>query len=510
MNMQFSICIITNAGLRGQSHRREYLLRLLASLPAAGFTLENSEVIVAGALFDGVACTHALPLADLAESGQVSALRNRAIKEAQGDWIVQCDDDVIFAPGYVSAVRNALAEDADIVCTRLLNPNGTRYWDWAAFVPGKGQTLLPYAVHDKHVYATGGHALYRRSIFEKIQWPESIRHGLNEEHALAELARRNGIRYRLCSNAIVFLQYHHCDAEAVIRGQAQANVDNSCSEFKALMASFQSSNSLAIAPNETVLTNEGAQKNIRDRMGYKFAPAPTTRAQPTIDVSILTCCHRYLQRFRVFARSICRQQYDLEKVEVIVANPQSPDGLSTYLSLLKTTTPLPVFEEVLLESTHFRNRGLMIQSAFERARGNVVIGMDCDVVLPPDFLSRIVDTVRQNPNRIVGIYRNFLTPKTTASILTGALDPFANFDSLKSEDQEEVQGYRGVLGYCQATTHDAWKQTGYPAEFDEIAKSDVAFNERLAKIGVTPMFLRDVTVLHLNHERNWMGTDDFL
>ena len=120
MNMQFSICIITNAGLRGQSHRREYLLRLLASLPAAGFTLENSEVIVAGALFDGVACTHALPLADLAESGQVSALRNRAIKEAQGDWIVQCDDDVIFTTGYVAAVRDALAEDADIICTRLL------------------------------------------------------------------------------------------------------------------------------------------------------------------------------------------------------------------------------------------------------------------------------------------------------------------------------------------------------------------------------------------------------
>ena len=373
--MQFSICIITNAGLSGQSHRREYVLRLLASLPAAGFTPENSEVIVVGALFDGVACTHALPLADLAESGQVSALRNRAIKEAQGDWIVQCDDDVIFAPGYVSAVRNALVENADILCTRLLNPNGTRYWDWAAFVPGKGQTLLPYAVHDTHVYATGGHAVYRRSIFEKIQWPESIRHGLNEEYALAELARRNEICYRLCTYATVYLQYHHCDAEAVIRGQAQANVDTSCGEFNALMASFQSSNSLAIAPRDKAPTNVGAQKKLHDRIGYKFVPDPT-RAKPIIEVSILTCCHRYLQRFRVFAQSICRQQYDLEKVEVIVANPQSPDGLSTYLSLMKTATPVPLFEEVLLESAQFRNRGLMIQKAFERARGNVVIGVD--------------------------------------------------------------------------------------------------------------------------------------
>ncbi len=67
-----------------------------------------------------------------------------------------------------------------------------------------------------------------------------------------------------------------------------------------------------------------------------------------------------------------------------------------------------------------------------------------------------------------------------------------------------------MLGYCQATMYNAWKQVGYPVEFDEIAKSDVAFNERLAKIGVTPMFLRDLTVLHLNHERDWMGTKDFL
>ena len=59
---------------------------------------------------------------------------------------------------------------------------------------------------------------------------------------------------------------------------------------------------------------------------------------------------------------------------------------------------------------------------------------------------------------------------------------------------------------------DSGTLTGRPItfEFSEIAKSDVAFIERLAKIEVKPVFLQDLRVLHLNLERNWMGTNDYL
>ena len=54
------------------------------------------------------------------------------------------------------------------------------------------------------------------------------------------------------------------------------------------------------------------------------------------------------------------------------------------------------------------------------------------------------------------------------------------------EDQKEEQGFRGVLGYCQAAMRSAWEKAGgYPTEFDQIAQSDVTFVERLRNKGRT-------------------------
>jgi len=504
-----SICIVTNAGLEEQSHRKELLRRLLASIKTAGLP-SNTEILVAGAVPTNVDA-NILAMPDSAANGRIGEMRNRLGEKARGKFIIQCDDDILFSAGYWGGIEKRLSGDVDILCTRLLNPNGTRYWDWAAFDPARGQTLLPYGVFDRNVYATGGHLLYRRSVLSAVQWNPKMLHGSNEEYSFATDAKQKGGRFGFCLDATVYLQYHHCDAQAVIDGRPQQAKESFCKGYVLALAAIgvdvSSVNECTPAPNAPD-DQDDRRGVLLQRVQHKLSRQG--RALQSIEVSILTCCSRYVQRFRVFAQSICRQVYDLSKIEVIVGNPHSPDGLSAHVSLLKKAYRYPTFEDVLLGSEHARNRGLMIQEAFKRSRGQIIIGMDCDLVLPPDFLTRIVETVRTNPNRVVGVYRNFLTPETTAGILTGGRDPFAEFQALKIEDQEEKHGYRGVLGYCQATTRDAWEAVGYPTEFDEIAKSDVAFNERLAKFGVTPMFLRDVTVLHLNHERNWMGTDGFL
>lgn len=508
--MNFSICIITNAGLDVHARRRVYLKRLLASLPNAGFSKENSEVIIAGALFEDLQCDHALSLTNLAESKQVSALRNLAIAKASGDWIVQCDDDLLFSPGYVENISESLNGMADIICTRLLNPNGTRYWDWAAYIPTKGQTLLPYDTEDSNVYATGGHAIYRKALFSKIQWPESMRHGENEEFKVAALAREHGFRFGFCKKALVFLQYHHCDALAAIGSRPKKSSNENCREFEKLITALDATkHSSTSIKNPAIQIDPIEILDLRERLGHKLTVTAVS-VRKGIDVSILTCCNRYLQRFRLYAQSICRQDYDLSRVEVIVANPESPDGLGVYLESLRLAYPAPRFENVLVDAIHWRNRGFLIQAAFERSEGKIVIGMDCDLILPSYFIRRIVETIQLNPMRVVGVYRNFLTAQTTAEILTSRLDPFSNFDVLQNEDHEEERGFRGVLGYCQATTREAWERTGYPIEYDEIAKSDVAFIEQLGKIHVTPLFISDLKVLHLNHARNWMGTDKFL
>ncbi len=187
-----SICIITNSDMPGQEIRKSYLSRLIRSVTVAGFPKEHFEIIVTGAVDEIEGEVRKIDMRTAAAEGRVCALRNAAIAVARGDVIIHCDDDVIFTPGYWNALSEYFEKPWDILCTKLLNPNGSRYWDWAAFYRGKGQTLLPYDVQDTNVFATGGHSIYRKTVFEKVQWNESKRHGDNEEYEFAESARNTG------------------------------------------------------------------------------------------------------------------------------------------------------------------------------------------------------------------------------------------------------------------------------------------------------------------------------
>lgn len=504
-----SICIITNSGLPDRRDRQAYLSRLLKSIELAGFP-ESREVILAGAVPEmGSHGAEVLDLADLAAQGKVCSLRNAALRRANGDLVIHCDDDVLFTPGYWRAVSSVLEEDWDILCTRLLNPNGSRYWDWAAYRPGNGQTLVPYEIVDPHTFATGGHGIYRREVFDSVAWDESMNHGDCEEHDLAAQAREKGIRFRMCKDATVYLQYHHCDALAAVTGREQLGIDRKTLEFNRIWRLTEG--------RKAEDSTSRIPQAILDRVRHKLI-GEEPEQKPPESISVLVCCHRYLQRFQLFAGSLARQDYPMDRVELVVANPQSPDGLSAYLGTLNRAWSAtsngarqgPECREVLAEKDHYRNRGYLIQRAFEQSSGSIVIGMDCDVILPTDFLSRLASTLASHPDRVVGVYRNFLTSESTDGLLAGVIDPRTGHQRLSTEDEQEDEGYRGVLGYCQAVTRQVWEEVGYPEEFDSIARSDVAFIERLQAVGVKPLFLKDVKVLHLHHQRDWTGTKEFL
>jgi hypothetical protein len=191
-------------------------------------------------------------------------LRNAAIAAAQGDILILCDDDVLFSDGYWQAIQATAEGNWDILCTRLLNPNGTRYWDWAAHYPSKGQTLLPYDAHDPYVFATGDHAVYRRHVFEKIHWNEQLRHGDNEEFDLAAQARAAGLRFAFCEKAAVWLQYPHCDAAAAVTGTPPKPPEPACPEFLRILA-------MAGFPAGSVAGPSGANGRLLTRLRHKVA-----------------------------------------------------------------------------------------------------------------------------------------------------------------------------------------------------------------------------------------------
>ncbi len=229
-------------------------------------------------------------------------------------------------------------------------------------------------------------------------------------------------------------------------------------------------------------------------------------------VSVLVTCYRYLRRFSVCLESLARQELPPGSLEIVVADPGSPDGLAAHLEEFAARNPGIRIVHLPLDPLYHRNRGVGINRAFDESRGQVVIGIDGDLVFPSTLIRDLEEKVQQVPERVYGVRRSFVGREDTERILRGELDPFVEFDRLsRSEGDGEENPFVGVLGYCQAVHRQAFAHARYPEELDMVNQSDIAFVERLQReVGVTPRFLDDRTVLHLWHPRNWQGTTENL
>jgi hypothetical protein len=229
-------------------------------------------------------------------------------------------------------------------------------------------------------------------------------------------------------------------------------------------------------------------------------------------VSLLVTCHRFRRRLRFCLESLARQELPQGVLEVVVADPESPDGLAEYLREFAESSPHLRVVRLPLDARYCRNRGYSIDRAFEASSGDVVIGIDGDIVFSPHLVGQLADSVLVSPGNVFGVRRVFLDRSTTELILAGSGDPFRDFERLSLADGDgQENSFVGVLGYCQATTRAAFAKARYPREFDMVNQSDIVFVERLEKeAGVKPRFLGEAKVLHLWHPRNWAGTSELL
>jgi hypothetical protein len=232
---------------------------------------------------------------------------------------------------------------------------------------------------------------------------------------------------------------------------------------------------------------------------------------PACDLSILTCCYKYLQRFRIFLDSIARQDHPVGRIEVCVAAPGNPDGLLEYLDLFRRAHPGLAVRVAEVPETDRTNRGKMINAAFRVSSAPVVMAADGDIILPPDFVRTVLSV--HAPDRVIGCWRAPLDGEVTANLVTGNLDFQALFEAMRgrwsSSSAPDVR--QGVLGYCQIVSREAFAAVMYPEDFNSINQSDIVFLDRLRdKLGVAPLFMDKLFVLHLDHPRDWSGTKVFL
>jgi hypothetical protein len=192
----YSFCIITNG------KRPEKLVREIQSIRA--LEIPAFEIWLSGIPPEGWSDPEVKVVLreDAARNGRLGEMRNAICRQANFDHLVVADDDLLFQPGFYRGLQ-AFGEDYDVLCTRLLNPDGTRYWDWATHGGPTGHHLLDYDADDPDVYVTGGLCIMKTAVFERVQWDEGRGFYQGEDLDFSGRLRAAGFRIRFCKGSTV-------------------------------------------------------------------------------------------------------------------------------------------------------------------------------------------------------------------------------------------------------------------------------------------------------------------
>lgn len=201
--MMLSFCIITD----GREPAK--LEAQITSIHALGVPLY--EIVVAGNPNFGLEVDCIVPMPATAKQGRLGALRNGAVSRAKGDIIVVTDDDMRFHPGWYEGLTAYTAE-WDVMSCRILNPDGTRYWDWKAHSNGKNW-LLEYNEESEYQSLTGGLTILRSYVWEQCKWDDEL--GFNQAEDVDFTNRVKAAGFRIVFNPLATVTH---DAPYTQRG----------------------------------------------------------------------------------------------------------------------------------------------------------------------------------------------------------------------------------------------------------------------------------------------------
>ncbi|MBI1178019.1 glycosyltransferase [bacterium] len=190
----WSFCFITNG------KRPEKLRRAIESVQS--LNIPNCEILIGGEASEGFDDIEFVPAVDAARNGRLGEMRNRLLDRARFDHLVVADDDLIFQSDFFRGLQQ-FGDDFEVLCVRLLNPDGTRYWDWATNAGPRGHKLLPYDETDPHVYVTGGLCVMKAAVGDRVRWSDSLGFYQGEDADFSRRLHAAGISIRFNSHSTV-------------------------------------------------------------------------------------------------------------------------------------------------------------------------------------------------------------------------------------------------------------------------------------------------------------------
>lgn len=163
---------------------------LIASIHA--LKIPDYEIAVSGNTLPGLDVDCVIPMPHTARQGRLGALRNGVCSVLSGDVLVICDDDMLFHPDWYEGMQK-FGDDFDLLSCRILNPDGTRYWDWK-WHRGGVNGLLDYSETSPDVSLTGGLTIMKAYVKAKIDWNDELGFNQAEDVDFTSKAKAAGFR----------------------------------------------------------------------------------------------------------------------------------------------------------------------------------------------------------------------------------------------------------------------------------------------------------------------------
>jgi hypothetical protein len=226
-------------------------------------------------------------------------------------------------------------------------------------------------------------------------------------------------------------------------------------------------------------------------------------------LTVIITCHRFLQRLRLALRNWCYQNLPSGAYEVLVVNPQSPDGTHEHIAAVARSFPQVRVREIAVDANLTTNKGAMINRAFAASRGEWIWLTDADCLFAPDCAASVLPLIQGRQDRLFYGQRRYLTATQTDALLAGRVDGVRDFGEL-AENANLRPPENSPWGYTQIVHRSTLQRLSYDEKHNHFAHTDGVFAETCRRQGVTPLQLEGLFCLHLEHPFSWYGTRSFL
>lgn len=190
--------------------------------------------------------------------------------------------------------------------------------------------------------------------------------------------------------------------------------------------------------------------------------------EASCSLSVIMTCHRFLQRMRLSLRNWCHQDLPSGALEVLVVNPQSPDGTHEHLGTVARSYSDVRVCEIPVASELATNKGAMINRAIAASRGEWIWLTDADCLFSPDSAARVLEQIHGRHDNLFYGERRRLTKMQTDALLSGRNDALREFDDLaRATSAQEPERYQ--WGYTQIVHRSTLERVRYDEEFNNFA-----------------------------------------